>query len=937
MEQPLKYSDLIQADESINNLIKQLDEANDAYNNLGNSVKAEAQRIASAMQTISGATQQGRNATRGYSEDAQKLLKAERDLNFARSETARKIAELKAMKKDEQTITKLTIQLNRASAGSYEALSAQYGLNKIRLNAMTEEYRKNTKEGQKLEAETRDIYDRMSELQKATGKYTLEVGNYEKAVGQLMGTQNRYIQGLQTIDGLFKGGLMNGIKGVGTALAGVGKQMLALMMNPIVAAIAAIAAAFMALGKGISTSEENTRTLARIMAPFERILTEVVDVLQTMAGWLLKGVEGLSNMAMAASRFAERLPIVGRYLKQVNDALDENVRLTREKQELENAERNFQVSNAKMAANIAKFRADAEKTSDPRRRAQLLKMALSIEEKAMYDELKLAERDFNLKKALAAQAGNDKKTNDELAQSEANLYRVREQFYQRQIRLNSKLRRSEEQLNKQKGGGKTDDSQDKYLAAMRSYEDARVEAMDDGFTKERFKILLNYDRQIEDLQARMTKEVELRDIFRKQIEALEEQKQLKLSQLVEKEAAAQEKQLKDAAAQEKARQDKLKKEAEETLRIRMDVVNKEDELRNLEIDNMSVSENEKTRLRLEAEKERIKKIYDLNVASGKMLTALDRKLFEEQIKAIDNEITKTEGKADLWDKMGFKLNDEQKEAISESFAFAVDQLNSYMQAWVDAANKKVEAANKDVDNAQRVLDAEREARANGYASNVEYAQKELDFAKKNQEKALREQERAQRAQILLDTALQASSLVTATANIWKSFTPLGPFGVAGAIAATALMWGSFAAAKIKALQATRQNSEKYGEGTVELLQGGSHQSGNDVDLGRKKDGTRRRAEGGEFFAVINKRNSRRYRKEIPDVIRAFNNGTFEQKYGNAYAGGQNFIVADGKQSPDLTLLSDNVNSIREQGERKTYTDGKGTHVVYKNLHRIIRS
>ena len=84
------------------------------------------------------------------------------------------------------------------------------------------------------------------------------------------------------------------------------------------------------------------------------------------------------------------------------------------------------------------------------------------------------------------------------------------------------------------------------------------------------------------------------------------------------------------------------------------------------------------------------------------------------------------------------------------------------------------------------------------------------------------------------------------------------------------MWGSFAYSKIKAVQAVGK-SEEYGEGTVELLSGGSHQSGNDVDLGTKSDGTKRRAEGGEFFAVINKRNSRRYRRIIPSVIGALNN------------------------------------------------------------------
>ena len=290
---PIKYSDLIQPDDSITNLVKQLDEANEAYNNIGNSIKAEAQRIASAMQVISGATQQGRNATKGYSEDAQKLLKAQQDLNFARSETARKIAELNAMKKDEQTITKLTVQLNRAAEGSYEALSAQYALNKVRLNAMTEAERQQTEMGRKLEAETRDIYERMSELQKATGKYTLEVGNYEKAVGQLMGTQGRWMQNLQNLANIFQGGFSQGVKAAGQAISGLSKQLLKLLMNPIVAIIAAIAAAFMALSKAITSSEANTRALERIMAPFKGIMEALLGVIQDVASWLLKGVEAM--------------------------------------------------------------------------------------------------------------------------------------------------------------------------------------------------------------------------------------------------------------------------------------------------------------------------------------------------------------------------------------------------------------------------------------------------------------------------------------------------------------------------------------------------------------------------------------------------------------------------------------------------------------------
>ena len=253
------------------------------------------------------------------------------------------------------------------------------------------------------------------------------------------------------------------------------------------------------------------------------------------------------------------------------------------------------------------------------------------------------------------------------------------------------------------------------------------------------------------------------------------------------------------------------------------------------------------------------------------------------------------------------------------------------QAKVDAANRAVEAAQKEVESAQTALEAELQARANGYASNVAYAQKELEDAKKNEQKALKEQQKAQRQQQAIDTAQQISSLVTATALIWRQL------GIWGAIPAIAVMWGSFAASKIKAAQmAKNSGTETYGEGTVELLQGGSHQSGKDIDLGQKPDGTRRRAEGGEFFAVINKRNSRRFRRYIPDVINSMNNGTFAHKYLNAYKGAD-LISIGASSGADLSKLERDVNAIKKQGERRTYLDKDGRIIIeYKNLTRKLR-
>ena len=933
MGNPIRYQDLISPDDSISNLVRQLDEANDAYSNLARSVQAEAQRMATSLQMVSGATAAGRSTIKGYSQDAEKLLKAERDLNFARSETARKIAELKAMQKDEQTITKLTIQLNRSSEGSYAALSAQYALNKIRLNNLTEEERKNTEQGQKLEAETRDIYDRMNELQKATGKYTLEVGNYEKAIGQLMGTQGRWYQNLMMLQALSAGGLTQGLKMAGQAVQSLGKQLLKLLANPIVAIIAAIAAVFMALSKAITSSEKNTRALERVMAPLKGIMDALLGVIQEAASWLLKGAEAIVNFTGSVMRLAEKLPFVGKAMKDINDKVEENIRLTKQRQRLADQERTWGEASARLMVRVAKLRADAESTKNAEHRLQLLQQAQKLEDMAYKSEMAYQRTVLDNMEKEAAKNQSDTETLNALSQQRIKVYNLEEQMQQRRISSNKKIAKQEKALDKEnQENAKESAEKQKQIAEnliliQQKTQDIRISLIEDGFTREADVINNNYDRQIEQLKERAEKEKELREVINQQIIALESARHKELADLVTKYAE------KDLAAKQKLKDDE-KKMAEQTLRQQADVINAEDEIRQLEIDRLETSEKEKTRLRLEAEKERLQKLLALYQQNGKTLSDTEAKLIQEQIKNVDSEISKNQkSTGDIYDVLGFNLSDDKKEAINTSLSYAMDGLNQFMQAYTDAANKKRELADAEVERTQNVLQAELEARAKGYANDVETARKEVAEAKKNQQKAIEQQRRAQKAQIALDTAAQAANLITATSLIWKQL------GFPWAIPALAVMWGSFAAAKIKAIQAAGEGgSEKYAEGTVELLDGGSHQSGNDIDLGRKKNGTRRRAEGGEFFAVINKRNSRRYRNVIPDVIHSLNDGTFANKYMNAYDKGSAVIMQPVVQQQDLSRLQDDVQRIREQGERTVFIDGQGRTVeIYKNVRRILKN
>ena len=265
--------------------------------------------------------------------------------------------------------------------------------------------------------------------------------------------------------------------------------------------------------------------------------------------------------------------------------------------------------------------------------------------------------------------------------------------------------------------------------------------------------------------------------------------------------------------------------------------------------------------------------------------------------AIDKSISKLKGKqrrkVDIWDLLfGSKQTDEHgnvfKKLDEDSKAFIGELINSlntamqyideFMDKRIEMAEIAVEAAQKESEAAKTNLDYEMEARANGYANNVDLARKEYEEKLAIEQKAIAEKQRLEKIQEGIDTVMQISSLVTATAQLWAAYASIPFAGQALAIAATALMWGSFAAAKIQAAQLA--NAKTYGEGGMEYIDyGGSHASGNDVDFGHTKEGRPRRIEKGEVVSVINKKNVEKYGvSRIENIINSLNNGTFEKQY-----------------------------------------------------------
>lgn len=285
--------------------------------------------------------------------------------------------------------------------------------------------------------------------------------------------------------------------------------------------------------------------------------------------------------------------------------------------------------------------------------------------------------------------------------------------------------------------------------------------------------------------------------------------------------------------------------------------------------------------------------------------------------------------------------DEDKIKAADAFTEAVvSNLKAIADAEVEVAEAAVEAAEKRVEAAQTAYEAEVEGRNNGYANSVATAKKELQQEKKNQQQKQKLLEEAQRRQQAIDTLTQTSSLITASAQLWSSFSGMGPAGPALALAAIAAMWGSFAVAKVKAAQVTKASSQEYGEGGLEFLEGGSHASGNDIDLHTTNSkGKNMRAEGGEAMAIINRRNTRKYRKVLPQIVDSINKGTFEDKFIGAFKTGDDLSqnITYQSQAVDLSRLEEDVRALKDNSERQYYAMPDGSYIekrrnVIRRIH-----
>lgn len=981
------------------------------------------------------------------------LAQAQEKLAYAQSEENKQLKLYSTQIREANQIAQLQATIANSAEGSYNRLSAQYSLNKIRLNQMSAAEREAADSGKKLEAETNEIYQQMIKLQEATGNYRLSVGHYQKTwdgLGISISQVVRELPAAAVSLNTFFLGISNNIPMVvdeisrlrkqNELLAAEGKEQISVTKSIVKSlfswntALVVLLTVFSMYGKEIITWIDKTLAGRNAAKSFE-------DALEDLNDELGKGSTGSYGQQIAVlRRLSENWKDLGDNIKAqtqwIKDNEKEFSKLGITIDSINDANNAF-VDNTESVVAAYKARAKAEAALNVV--SQQYQKLLVAENKAELEKVReygFFDKTINYFKALwggisgpdsdlslGTRLKKQRQRNVESLQKDADALEKEVEsyfnvwkFYEDQADALFKEIGLEESHKKDKGGRTPRDADDRLnnlaLAAEKAYQKSRTEIERDENKKRRAEAFASFNQEIADLNdkySRIQKILNGQDEKYKKltesqketaIKALDDienaiknkqkgltlsldllnidveiQKAEQLLELLELEGEVSKKGsyeelsnslkrldverqialLKNAQLPEAKRQPTSainasfdKQKAITVGSFNMSSFDEQQALDEAVFNEVKRSETEITRFKLEQEKARWQEQIRLAEAGGLDWSQAQIDAAKAAVKGIDRELSELDdfikniGKkglgGTLLEKLGF--DDDQIDALKDAVNIVIEQLQSIMDAEVELAEQAVEAAEARVEAAQKAYDAEVEARNNGYANNVATAKKELEQEKKNQQEKQKMLQAAQKRQEAMNTVTQASSLVTASANLWSSFSSIPIVGPALALAAIATMWTSFAVAKVKAKQVTASQSEEYGEGGLEFLEGGSHASGDDIDLGVKNKKKRRmRAEGGEALAIISKKRTRKYKKILPDVINSLNKGTFEDKYLNAFASSDGLNISlNSNGSVDLSKIEDDVRSIRKQSETKYYTLPNGTVVIqHKNVKRIIKN
>jgi DNA repair exonuclease SbcCD ATPase subunit len=345
------------------------------------------------------------------------------------------------------------------------------------------------------------------------------------------------------------------------------------------------------------------------------------------------------------------------------------------------------------------------------------------------------------------------------------------------------------------------------------------------------------------------------------------QKRDDILQSLEKKKARQ---LLEIAAKKEIRELEIQKEAQQT------------ELQqSINADGKITKEEEKTKkeiLKLEQKFNLQKRL--INLETQRELGAISQEEFETRkaylealIAALDNEKPENIVKKFL----GLSIEDWKKASkeIGDVLQEILGHWEDFTDKWIAELDRRIDRQDQAVLETQNQIMIEQENREQGFSNHLRAEEQKLAELKDMREKALKEREEATRIEGILDTITQASSLVTAVANIYKGMSSIFPvIGIPLATALSAAMIGSFITSKAL----IKQKTGHLAEGDYGTTKGRRHSEGGENFLDHLE------VEDGEMWSVYNRKGSARYPKQIAAFTDAVNKGKLHSVWNSMNMG-----------------------------------------------------
>ena len=418
------------------------------------------------------------------------------------------------------------ITMQKANEGSLTAMQAELTKLNAEYARMSKTEKETTDRGKELKASIESKSKAYKEEQMAIGNTYVNVGNYQAAIEGAISSQSPMISGLLKMGQAAKATgqsfgttLVNGLKSAG-------KAMLQLLANPLVAALAVIAALLLGIVKIIKSNEEQMQRLNAIMAPFKRLLDGVLNVLQKMVDGVLSFVEFIMKGLGMVMKLLENLPLVGDTMKQINDETKASIELEKAKNALVLKNRQELIMFAEMDRDMARLRQQASDKENYtlEQRIGFLKQAneislqkLRFTQENLREELKIAE-------AEAARNKNSAEVNNNIARLKAEIIKA-EQTYFEEVKGNSKKLNAfiaEEKAAREAVDKERIEKQKEWAALykenLKAIRDLTINLMKEGQDKEIAALKARFDDELAQIKGSAKQKAEIEKLLREQLE-----------------------------------------------------------------------------------------------------------------------------------------------------------------------------------------------------------------------------------------------------------------------------------------------------------------------------------------------------------------------------------------------------------------------------------